>query len=363
MKEFFPIAIALLLIAAAIVYLESIRPAAKEQAGAEVAMDLMGNEEKTRIYPAAKELVAPAGFINAEKITVGENVGKKVVLIDFWTYSCINCQRTIPYLNAWHEKYAGKGLQIIGVHTPEFEFEKDYANVQAAVEKFGIKYPVALDNDYATWRAYRNRYWPRKYLVDVDGFIVYDHIGEGAYEETEKKIQELLEERNSRLAVAQQISKEVFSPSVEATQAQSPEVYFGASRNELLANGEAGKTGEQELVLPEKIEANALYLSGKWNFAPEYAEALEAGASIVFRYRAKKVFLVAEAPQAAPATVLLDGKPLAEKAGADVDKQTGVLRVKEAGLYKLVEGMEFGERTLEIIAQTPGLRAYTFTFG
>src|SRR3989338_266338 len=176
--------------------------------------DEMKKEDKMKRYELAKEITTPDDFINTDSkpITIGEFVGKKVVLIDFWTYSCINCQRTTPYLNAWDEKYKDKGLVIIGIHTPEFEFEKDYNNVKAAVEKFGIQFPVVLDNDYSTWTAYRNQYWPRKYLIDIDGYIVYDHIGEGAYEETEKKIQEALSERMTILgeggAINQSITKE-----------------------------------------------------------------------------------------------------------------------------------------------------------
>ena len=146
-------------------------------------------QEKSKRYSVAKEITTPDGFINTDgkPVTIGEFVGKKVVLLDIWTYSCINCQRTTPYLNAWYEKYKDDGLVIIGLHTPEFEFEKVYQNVLDATNRLGIKYPVVLDNDYSTWNAYQNRFWPRKYLIDIDGFVVYDHIGEGAYEETETK--------------------------------------------------------------------------------------------------------------------------------------------------------------------------------
>ena len=129
-------------------------------------------EQKAMRYERAKEITTPDGFINTDAISVGELVGQKVILIDFWTYSCINCQRTTPYLNAWYETYKDQGLEIIGLHTPEFAFEEEYQNVLQAVENLGIKYPVVLDNDYSTWRAYRNRFWPHKYLIDIDGFIV-----------------------------------------------------------------------------------------------------------------------------------------------------------------------------------------------
>ena len=158
----------------------------------------MDREKKEKMFDVAKEITTPNGYINIDDINIADAIGKKVILIDFWTYSCINCQRTTPFLNAWWDKYEDDGLLMIGIHTPEFEFEKDYNNVADAVKEFGIEFPVVLDNDFSTWRAYQNRYWPRKYLIDIDGFIVYDHIGEGGYDETEKKIQELLEERRVR---------------------------------------------------------------------------------------------------------------------------------------------------------------------
>lgn len=145
------------------------------------------------------EFVNPSGFVNTEAFTMRELVGTKVVLIEFMTYSCINCQRTFPYVNTWYEKYKDQGLEIVGIHTPEFSFERNIDNVREAMKKEGITYPIVLDNDYATWRAYGNNYWPRQYLIDIDGNVVYDHIGEGAYRETEEKIQELLAERKERL--------------------------------------------------------------------------------------------------------------------------------------------------------------------
>jgi thiol-disulfide isomerase/thioredoxin len=143
------------------------------------------------------EIMNPAGFVNTndQPITLADYVGKQVILLDVMTYSCINCQRTFPYVNAWYEKYKDEGLIVIGVHTPEFSYEKDKNNVEKAMKEFGITFPVVLDNEYATWNALGNRFWPRMYLIDIHGNIVYDHIGEGAYKETEEKIQELLKER------------------------------------------------------------------------------------------------------------------------------------------------------------------------
>lgn len=145
------------------------------------------------------EFVNPSGFVNTDSFTMRELVGKKIILIEFMTYSCINCQRTFPQVNSWYEKYKDEGLEIVGIHTPEFAYEKDIDNVRDAMKKEGIEYPIVMDNDYATWRAYGNNYWPRQYLINIDGNIVYDHIGEGAYRETELKIQELLAERKERL--------------------------------------------------------------------------------------------------------------------------------------------------------------------
>ena len=194
--------ILLVVIVGSIVYLESIKVKRVESNEAVTIIPKISSpaQDKPQRYQLAKEITTPDGFINTDgkPITINSLIGKKVILVDFWTYSCINCQRTTPYLNTWYEKYKEKGFVIIGVHTPEFEFEKDYNNVKAAVEKAGIKFPIVLDNDYSTWAAYQNRYWPRRYLIDIDGYIVYDHIGEGAYEETEEKIKQALAELSDR---------------------------------------------------------------------------------------------------------------------------------------------------------------------
>lgn len=165
---------------------EEWRKTAAESSGSNKAAD----------HPVAAEITSPTGFINTEGVSIREARGEKVVLLDFWTYSCINCQNTQPYLNAWHERYADEGLQIVGVHKPEFEFEKDPASVVAAVREAGIEYPIVLDNDDATWDAYDQSYWPTMYLIDADGFVRYKHIGEGAYSETEAEIQKLLAEKD-----------------------------------------------------------------------------------------------------------------------------------------------------------------------
>ena len=305
-------------------------------------------EAKSKQYELAKEITTPDGFINTEgeSITVNELVGKKVILIDFWTYSCINCQRTTPYLNAWYEKYKDKGFVIIGVHTPEFQFEKDYNNVKTAVEKFGIKFPVVLDNDYSTWIAYKNQYWPRKYLIDIDGYVVYDHIGEGAYEETEKKIQEALSERQALLGESGTISQPLTKEISAQSGAKSPETYFGSAR--------------------ETRQKNLLFPNSSWNIEPEFAQNNSANASIIYTYTARDVFFVAEADMETVVEVLRDGNPLGSEAGTDIIKTSdgkSILKIKEARLYKIIQGDKSETHKLELRIQKPGLKAFTFTFG
>lgn len=331
-----------------IVYLDS-QKISRDAVGGKVDIKTtVGKEEKAKLYSVAKEITTPDGFINTNgnPVTIGEFVGKKVVLLDIWTYSCINCQRTTPYLNAWYEKYKDKGLVIIGLHTPEFEFEKVYQNVLEATKRLEIKYPVVLDNDYSTWNAYQNRFWPRKYLIDIDGYVVYDHIGEGGYEETERKIQDALTERMTVLgesgAIDQSLTKEVPIQSG----ARSPETYFGSAR--------------------EPREKNFLFPSTGWDITPEFAQNVSLDARIVYRYTAKDVFFVAESATEIIVEVLLDGKPLGHEAGSDVVRTSDgktVLKIKEARLYKIIEDNRSESHTLELRIKKPGLKAFTFTFG
>lgn len=303
---------------------------------------------------AVPDITNPAGFINAEPFTIAELIGKKVIMVDFWTYSCINCQRTLPYVNAWYEKYKDNGLEIIGVHTPEFDFEKELANVQTAVDKYGVKYPVVLDNDYGTWTAYQNRYWPRKYIIDINGRIVYDHIGEGAYDETEVKIQELLKERAEKLGDATAIEGDMTKPLnviVASGKAQSPEVYFGAFRNEFLENGTRGEIGVQTLKAPGETKLNRLYLSGDWNIQKEFSESTKAGGAIIFRFIAKNVYMVASSETPVDVVVYQDGKVVR------------TVTVQADDLYSLIDNAEAGEHELRLEIKGAGLKAFTFTFG
>lgn len=334
-----------ILIVASIIYFESGRISTStilEEASIE---NIDQSVEKDMMYEKAKEIVRPAGYVNTEPIEISDYIGDKVVLIDFMTYSCINCQRTWPYLNAWYEKYNNQGLEIIGIHTPEFAFEKKLENVQDAAEQFGLRFPIVLDNDYGTWRAYGNRYWPRKYLIDIDGYIVYDHIGEGSYEEAEAKIQELLKERAEKLGVEIAFDNSFVDPEgvqIVSRQPKSPEIYFGSLRNNLL----------EVDSIPANPETNQLYLVGNWDIKDEYAEALNADSTVIFKYQAEKVFMVASADSDVEVKVLRNG--------AEINK----FIVNKEKLYTVIENPEgYGTYTLEFSGNKPGLKVYTFTFG
>ena len=342
---------------------------APEETSAPISDVFVSPEMKQSIYAKAPELVSPDGFINTggKSITLAEmRENNQVVLLDIWTYSCINCQRTLPYLKAWHEKYKDDGLVIVGVHTPEFAFEKVYENVEKAARGFGLEYPIVLDNAYRTWNALGNQYWPRKYLIDIDGYIVYDHIGEGAYAETEKAIQRALAERASRMRLSSESTGEIVAESVEAprpTGVRSPETYFGAWRNENLGNGTPQEEGRKEFVLPAGLVPNVLYLSGTWDIEHEYAKNGVSGAGIRFVYSAKDVYFVARSDEPIRIRVTRDGGKLLDEArGADVGVD-GLATIHEDRLYRLVEDAVPGQHTLEIEILESGVEAYTFTFG
>ena len=320
-----------------------------------------GITDKSR-FDKAPELVGIAGYINTDS-NIQERIKGKVVLYDIWTYSCINCQRTIPYITAWDEKYSNQGLVIIGIHSPEFEFEKDINNVRAAVEKFGINYPVVLDNDKQTWDAFENRYWPRKYLADDEGYIRYDHIGEGAYEETEKIIQQLLQERAERLGLSVESAQPLVNLEEFEHGSRTPELYFGydfAFGRSQIGNPE-GFRPQQEVTyaIPEKLDAGKFYMEGIWkNFDDRMILVSESG-RIILPYFAKQVNIVAAGES--EIMILLNGKTIsAQHSGTDV--KDGKTAIKEATLYNLVNIKEPSSHVLEIQAR-PGFEIYTFTFG
>ncbi|HEV8386561.1 MAG TPA: thioredoxin family protein [Nitrososphaera sp.] len=319
-------------------------------------------------FKKAPELAGISGYINTEPITLAELKGK-VVLVDFWTYSCINCIRTIPYLNAWYEKYTDQGLVIVGVHTPEFEFEKNIDNVNAAVEKYGIKYPVVQDNDKDTWKAFENRYWPRKYLVDDEGYIRYDHIGEGSYAETEKVIQSLLTERAVNSGQTININGSISQPdsvqSVEFNKIRTPELYFGYQfARAPLGNPEGFNSDEvvsYSIQDNSAIKSNTIYLSGEWKNNKDSMELQGQAGKIVLAYSAKSVNIVAGG-QGELKIVENDVQLTGDGRGSDVSDNGSVV-VDGQRLYNIAKHDDYGTRTIEITAIGQGFQIYTFTFG
>jgi cytochrome c biogenesis protein CcdA/thiol-disulfide isomerase/thioredoxin len=310
-------------------------------------------------YSLAPDFIGLENWINSEPIDSLKNLKGKVVLIDFWTYSCINCVRTLPFLQAWHEKYEDEGLIVIGIHAPEFQFEKILKNVKAATKEHELTYPIVQDNDFKTWRAYKNRYWPAKYLIDKDGYIRYTHFGEGAYEQTEMKIIELLYEespltRGDVALRAKEGSKLVASNITpdKGSKGQSPEIYFGAWRNSQIANGTPELLEKKEFMQPETtLEANAYYLDGIWDIKEKYMQNEKTRESITFNFSAKKIFTVARADAPVRVKVSVDGKEI----------QT--LTIQEDKIYTLFESTEFTSGLLKLEILNPKLQLFTLTFG
>ncbi|HXW12636.1 MAG TPA: thioredoxin family protein [Nitrososphaeraceae archaeon] len=321
-------------------------------------------------FKKAPEFEGITYYINSNGTKLSDLKGK-VVLVDFWTYSCINCIRTLPYLVDWNQKYSDKGLVIVGIHAPEFEFEKNIDNVKQAVMRFGIKYPVLLDNDHDTWNAFHNSYWPRKYLVDAEGFIRYDHIGEGGYVETEIAIRNLLAERagqqNLPLANVNQTSLSISgSQSVDFNQINTPELYFGYqyARSE-LGNSEGFNPDKiASYTLPSsKIRPNVIYLEGKWKNNADSMELVGNEGKIVLDYSAKSINIVAGGKGGI--TVKEFGKQNQSSnpyRGNDLDNE-GKLTIDGQRLYNIGNYQDYGSRQVEIDASGPGFRIYTFTFG
>lgn len=280
-----------------------------------------------------------------------------VVLVDFWTYTCINCIRTFPYLRAWDERYRDRGLTIVGVHTPEFPFERDPDNVAEAIEQSDLRYPVAQDNEYATWNAYANQFWPAKYLIDARGRVRYAHFGEGDYEETEAAIRALLAEAGRRPGAARAEARaETASHGVT-----TPETYLGSGRAEGFVNGPI-ETGTRTFAAPARIGPDKLAYDGSWRIAYDNATAV-GPARLDLNFGARRVFLVlgSEAGRPRRVRVLLDGRPLPDRlAGADV--RDGAVTVRRQRLYRLVELPRVGRHLLSL--EFPGgVSGYAFTFG
>ncbi len=292
----------------------------------------------------------------------------KVVLVDFWTYSCINCLRTLPYLKAWDEKYRAQGLVIIGVHAPEFVFEKDLHNVEQAVRELGVAYPVALDNEYAIWNAYQNQYWPAHYLIDAQGRIRDQHFGEGAYAETEQMIQTLLKEAHRDIALSSELVQVQGSgvTAAAADTARSPETYLGYARQENFASRETTQNDTAaRYSVPRVLEPDQWALSGVWKVGRESAVLQTSGGAISYRFQGRDLHLVLGASNGKPLRfkVTLDGAAPGKDHGTDIDAAgNGVIR--EQRLYQLIRQRgEIRNRTFRIEFMDGGAEAFAFTFG
>ena len=304
-------------------------------------------------------------YINISPNELAETLEGKVVLYDIWTYSCINCIRTLPYITTWDEKYRNEGLMIVGIHTPEFEFEKNKDNVMAAVQKFDINYPVVLDNEKEIWNAFQNKYWPRKYIADHDGYIRYDHIGEGAYKETEKIIQQLLQERSESLNIKTNTFELTTLEEFEHSTFRTPELYFGykfASGRNNLGNENGFKPEEMvEYNIPLEIKQHYFYLDGKWNNSKDSMELVSENGLIMLNYNAKQVNIVAS--NNAELEIFIDGEHIPKHiAGIDVN-QDGKVMIIEPRLYNIVDSTVTESHELIIKVNDPKFEIFTFTFG
>lgn len=299
----------------------------------------------------APELAGLTGWASGEPMTLASLRGR-VVLLDFWTFSCINCLRTLPHVQAWHETYGGRGLTMLGVHTPEFSFERDEAAVRRAIARHGLTYPVALDNDYAAWKAYGNRYWPAHYFIDAEGNIRAHHFGEGGYEGAETTLRTLLAEAGHDLTGLEPVSRALLAAPAPAAAGLTPETYLGWDRLEYLGSAETVRVGQpQEYSCPPEPATNIFYLGGRWRIDGEYAEVAAAGATITYRCRAKEVFMVLDGPAGAEVEVRIDGR------------EQPAVRLDTGRLYQLFAASEVTTMTVELTFRTPGTRAYSFTFG
>ena len=313
-------------------------------------------------------LAGDSGWLNSPPLTPAGLRGK-VVVVDIWTYTCINWLRTLPYLRAWEQTYKDRGLVVIGVHSPEFPFERDLDNVRRAAKDMRVTYPIALDNDYTIWRAFDNHYWPALYVVDTEGRIRHHQFGEGGYEETERVIQYLLAEAGHGRDDPALVS--VDAPGIEAPadwqNLRSPENYVGYGRSENFASpGGAARDRHRLYATPARLKLNQWALDGDWTIADQAILLNEAKGRITYRFHARDLHLVlAPAAEGAPIRfrVTIDGAPPGANHGVDSDPD-GWGRVEASRLYQLVrQAGPIADRTFEIEFFAPGVRAYAFTFG
>jgi thiol-disulfide isomerase/thioredoxin len=303
-------------------------------------------------HNALSAIDGPYDWLNSGPLTAPGLRGH-VVLVDFWTYSCVNWLRTLPYVRAWHERYRDRGLVVLGVHAPEFDFEHELDNVRRAVSDLGVGYRVVIDNFFTIWRSFENRYWPALYLVDRDGQVRFEHFGEGAYEEIERAIQHLLgvDEETVRVDAGG------VAEAADRVTLKSPETYLGSVRGERRIDRPAGGG----------LALNLWALGGDWSIGAEAAVLETARGSIAYRFQARDLNLVLTPPPGSSAAVRfavrLDGRPPGDAHGLDAD-ESGEGSISEPRMYQLVRQRgAVRERTLEITFDAPGVGAYVFTFG
>jgi thiol-disulfide isomerase/thioredoxin len=307
------------------------------------------------------------GWLNSPPLAA-EDLRGKVVLVDFWTYTCINWLRTLAYVRAWAEKYANDGLVVVGVHTPEFPFERDADNVRWAAKDMAVEYPVALDPDYEVWRAFANHYWPAVYIADAEGGIRHHHFGEGGYEDCERVIQRLLGEAG-RESVADDlvsVTGEGFEVQADWDSLQTPETYLGYGQAQNFASPGFAADEPATYVVPEPLNRNEWALAGDWTIESGAGVLNGTDGRIAFRFHARDAHLVM-GPRGrgteVPFRVLLDGEPPGEAHGLDIDED-GNGTLSRQRLHQLIRQREsIRDRTLEISFGGPGAEAYCFTFG
>lgn len=306
-------------------------------------------------------------WINSHPLSLRQLRGK-VVLIDFWDYTCLNCVRTLPYVQQWWERYRDKGLVVIGIHTPEFTFAQYESNVNRGVQEFGLTYPIVVDNELELWKAFANRYWPSKYLIDKDGYLVYAHFGEGMYQETEATIQELLREIDPKVELPPLMEpiRAEEQPGAVCYQPTS-ELYLGFRRGRIGNDGGFSEGEVTEYVAPDNLQEGLFYASGRWASTAEYFGTESSDCRILLKYSAAGVNLVLAARQDAHGEVeiLQDGKPLSLEAKTEdtiLHDGRSFVRVDRARMYRLVDNHSFGTHTLELKFSNPGIAAFAFTF-
>jgi thiol-disulfide isomerase/thioredoxin len=313
-------------------------------------------------------ILAPAleggEWIQQGPVELGQLRGSKVVLLDFWDYTCVNCIRTLPYVSEWHRRYAAKGLVVVGVHAPEFSFARDRANVLTAITQFGVDYPIVLDNSYAIWRAYSNRYWPAKYLIDTQGRLRYYHFGEGLYQETEKQIQKLLSELDSTAQFPPTIEpiRDTDQPGAVCYRV-TPELYLGYARGQF--GNPAGVIRDKSFDYSDsgRYVEGAAYLSGRWTVGEESSRADSMGATLMLRYTSMDVNLVMAPPATGAARVeLLIGEE--QRVGSDVALENGrsFITVDQPGMYSLIANPSVLSGSLRLKMLDLGVTTYAFTF-